>query len=94
MPVDVLPVGPAAAPNAAGTVLSVSRNTGELPPRLAERTGLGTGRSFLVRIAMTEPARAAGDEGAPDVLHRLRIRLGRQSPLQFLMRQIPWGFAP
>ncbi|MCY4075529.1 MAG: hypothetical protein OXH04_08905 [Acidobacteria bacterium] len=92
LPVDVLPVGTPTARDAAGTVLSVSRNTGELPPRLAERTGLGAGRSFLVRIAMTAPARAAGDEGAPDVLHRLRIRLGRQSPLQFLVRQIPWGF--
>ena len=89
MPVDVLPVGTPTARDAAATVLSVSRNTGEIPPRLAERTGLGTGRSFLVRIAMTAPARAAGDDGAPDVLHRLRIRLGRQSPLQFLMRQLP-----
>ena len=87
MPVDVLPVGTAAAREAPGTVLSVSRNTGEIPPRLAERTGLGTGRSFLVRIAA--PARAAGGEGAPDGLHRLRIRLGLQSPLRFLMRQLP-----
>ena len=94
MPVDVLPVGTPAARDAAGTVLSVSRNTGEIPPRLAETTGLGAGRSFLVRIAMTAPARAAGDEGAPDILHRLRIRLGRQSPLQFLMRRIPWESAP
>ena len=94
MPVDVLQVATPAARDAAGTVLSVSRNTGEIPPRLAERSGLGTGRSFLVRIAMAAPARAAGDEGAPDVLHRLRIRLGRQSPLQFLMRQIPWELAP
>ena len=85
MPVDVLSAGTPAARDAAGTVLSVSRNTGEVPPRLAERTGLRTGRSFLVRIAMTAPA----GEGAPDVLHRLRIRLGRQSPLQFLMRQLP-----
>lgn len=89
MPVDVLPVGTPAARDAAATVLSVSRNTGEIPPRLAERTDLGTGRSFLVRIAMTAPARAAGDAGAPDALHRLRIRLGRQSPLQFLMRRLP-----
>ena len=87
MPVEVLPVETRAARDAAGTVLSVSRNTGEIPPRLAERTGLGTGQSFLVRIAA--PARAAGDGHAADVLHRLRIRLGRQSPLQFLMRQLP-----
>ena len=87
MPVDLLPVGTAAAREAAGTVLSVSRNTGQVPPRLAERTGLRTGRSFLVRVAA--PARAAGREGAPAGLHRLRIRLGRQSPLQFLMRQLP-----
>ena len=94
MPVDLLSAAIPTARDAAGTVRSVSRNTGEIPPRLAERTGLGTGRSFLVRIAMTAPARAAGDEGAPDVLHRLRIRLGRQSPLQFLMRRIPWESAP
>ena len=87
MPVDVLPVGTSAARDAAGTVLSVSRNTGEIPPRLTERTGLPTGRSFLVRIAA--PARAAGGEDAPDGLRRLRIRLGRQSPLRFLMRQLP-----
>ena len=86
MPVDVLPVGTAAAREAAGAVLSVSRNTGQVPPRLAQRTGLGTGRSFLVRVAA--PARAAEREGAPAGLHRLRIRLGRQSPLQFLMRQL------
>ena len=86
MRVDVLPVGTAAR-DAAGTVLSVSRNTGEIPPRMAERTGLGTDRSFLVRIAA--PARNAGGEGAADGLHRLRIRLGRQSPLRFLMRQFP-----
>ncbi len=89
MPVDVLLVGTAAARDAAGTVLSVSRNAGEVPPRLAERTGLGAGRSFLVRIAA--PARAPGDEDAADGLHRLRIRLGRQSPLRFLMRQVPQG---
>ena len=94
MPVDVLPVGTSADRDAAGTVLSVSRNTGEIPPRLAERTGLRTGRPFLVRIAMTAPARAAEAGRAADVLHRLRIRLGRQSPLRFLMRQLPWEFAP
>lgn len=89
MPVDILPVGAAAARDAAGTVLSVSRSTGGVPPRLAERTGLGTGRSFLVRIAA--PVRGAGDERAADDIHRLRIRLGRQSPLRFLMRQLPQG---
>ena len=89
MPVDLLPVGNPAARDAAGTVLSVSRNTGEIPPRLAERTGPATGRPFLVRIAMTAPARAAGGGRGADALHRLRIRLGRQSPLQFLMRQLP-----
>ncbi|MCY4027778.1 MAG: hypothetical protein OXH75_15885 [Acidobacteria bacterium] len=89
MPVDVLPVGPAAVSDAPGTVLSVSRNSGEIPPRLAERTGLRTGRSYLVRIAASTPARAAGDGRATDVLRRLRIRLGRQSPVQFLVRQLP-----
>ena len=88
MPVDVLPVGTPAARGATGTVLSVSRNTGQTPLRLAERTGLRTGRSFLVRIALTAPERAARDGRAADVLHRLRIRLGRQTPLQFLIRQL------
>ena len=86
MPVDVLSSRTAASRKVAGTVLSVSINTGEIPSRIVERTGLRTSQSFLVRIAV--PARALGDERAADSLQRLRIALGRQSLLRFLTRQL------
>ena len=87
MSVDVLSSRAASGLEEAGTVLSVSIDTGEVPSWVADRTGRRPGRSFLVRIAV--PARAPGEEQAADDLQRLRIPLGRQSPLRFLTRQLP-----
>ena len=86
MPADVLSLGARAGRDAAGTVLSVSSHSGEIPARIAEGRGLGTGPSFVVRIAV--PAGALADEGPTDGLHRLRIPLGRQRLLRFLTRQL------
>ncbi len=88
MRVDVLSFRATASRKVAGTVLSVSSHTGEIRSRIVEATGLRPGRSLLVRIDV--PARALREErAAADGLHRLRIPLGRESPLRFLTRQLP-----
>ena len=88
MRVDVLSFRTMASREAVGTVLSISSHTGEIPSRIAETARLRPGRSLLVRIGV--PERALRDErAAADGLHRLRIPLGRESPLRFLTRQLP-----
>ncbi len=87
MSVDVLSSRAASGLEEAGTVLSVSSCTGDIPSRTADGAGRRTGRSFIVRIAV--PARVPGEEQAADDLQRLRIPLGRQSPLRFLTRLLP-----
>ena len=81
----VTPGGPAGR-GAAGTVLSVSSRSGEIPLRIVESGGNWTGPSLVVRVAV--PARALADEDATDGLQRLRIPLGRQSLLRFMTRQL------
>ena len=87
MRADVLSPGGPAGRDAAGTVLSVSTHSGEIPLRMVESGGGWTGPSFVVRVAV--PARALADEDPTDDLQRLRIPLGRQSLLRFMTRQLP-----
>ncbi len=86
MRADVLPRGGPAGRDAAGTVLSVSTHSAEIPLRIVESGGHWTGPSFVVRVAV--PARALADEDPTDGLQRLRIPLGRQSLLRFMTRQL------